>query len=116
MRSFRLFFPRIKTTKQKLIDYKYSDINNQDVLPVPTPKKSNNKFEALYDYIKNDKVYNQNSFFPVSFIKLEQNGIVRNKYFGSLDITPCIYNPLNKTLRKLSYIKIRIYFGGKPCI
>jgi hypothetical protein len=114
MRSFSVILPTDKNNKAEIIDYKYSDINNQDVLPVPTLKKSNNKFEALYDYIKNDKVYNQNSFFPVSFIKLEQNGIVRNKYFGSLDITPCIYNPLNKTLRKLSYIKIRIYFGGSP--
>ncbi len=114
VRSFPVICPVNKNNKAEVIDIKYSDFYNQDIKPVPTLKKSEDKMEVIYDYIRDEKIYSSSSFYPDSFLKLEQDGILRNKFFGSLDISPCIYNPVSKVIRKLSYIRVRIYFGGNP--
>ena len=117
--GFRLFpviLPTLKNNRVEVIDYKYSESFNIDIKPVPTPKRTNNKYEMLYDYIKDNNVYNNNTFFPKSIALLEQDGIVRHNYFGSIHVFPVVYNPVTKKVKKYSYIKFRVTFGGSPMI
>jgi len=117
--GFRLFpviLPTLKNNRVEVIDYKYSESFNINIIPVPTPKRANNKYEMLYDYIKDNKVYNDNAFFPKEVASLNQDGIVRHNYFGSIHVYPVVYNPVTKTVKKFGYIKFRVTFGGSPTI
>ena len=113
-RVFPVFFPSQLNNKAEILDLKYTDVQNIDIKPVPRLKRADNIYENLYDYIKNEKLYNTNAFFPGSFAAVSQDGVIRNKYFGYLNISPLLYNPVTKVLRKLSYIKVRVYFGSAP--
>jgi hypothetical protein len=115
-RSFSFILPTNKNNTVEIIESRFSDKNNIDVKPVPTPKKSNNKLEFLYDYISDSKIYSNNSFYPANNINFIQDNKIRDKYVGSIQIYPVQYNPVNKSIRKYTYLRLRIRFGGNPLI
>ena len=41
-------------------------------------------------------------------------GVLRNKYFGFLNIYPVQYNPATNSIRKYSYIRVRLKFANSP--
>ena len=117
--GFRLFpviLPTIQNNRVEVLDYKYDESFNVEVRPVPTPKRANNKYEMLYDFLKDDKVYRTNSFFPKDVATVNYDGMVRQYYFGTVIINPVMYNPVTRVVRKYSYIKFRVTFGGNPII
>lgn len=113
-RAFPLFLPSHKNNRIEIIDIKYDEILNIEIKPVPTPKRANNKYEILYDYRINEKIYNINSFYPQEPAILVENGVIRNRYSGSLCIYPVQYNPLTKQVKKILYIRLRVVFGSNP--
>ena len=113
-RGFPVFLPVKTNNSLEIIDYKYDAINNIDVNPVPTPEKSEKDKEIIYKYNKNQDIYNKNSFYPQEIGDLGNVGTIRNRYFTSAKIYPIQYNPVSKVLRKYSYIRFRINFGGNP--
>ncbi len=115
IRSIPVFLPSPTNNRLEILDYKYSDINNIEIAPIPTIKKTK---EGLYDYefIKDEKIYNSNEFYPKNFAELTQSGILRNKYLGHIKIYPAIYNANLKLVRKLDYIKIRVTFEDSPVL
>ena len=115
-RIFPVILPTVQNNRIEVLDYKYDESFNVDVRPVPTPKRANNKYEMLYDYVKDEKVYRDNSFFPKDVVSVNYDGMVRHYYFGSVKVNPVLYNPVTRTVRKYSYIKFRVTFGGNPII
>jgi|WetSurMetagenome_2_1015567.scaffolds.fasta_scaffold10682_2 hypothetical protein len=115
-RSFSLILPTNKNNSIEVIESRFTDKNNIEVKPVPTPKKSNNKLEFLYDYVPDNKIYSSNNFYPSNNINFIQNTKIRDKYFGSVQIFPVVYNPLSKSVRKYTYLRLRIRFGGNPIL
>ena len=115
-RLFPVVLPTPKNNHIEVIDYKFKESFNADIKPIPTPKRANNKLEMLYDYIKDNKIYNDNAFFPAKVAFLKHDGIARHHYFGSISVYPVVYNPVTKTVKKYSYIKFRVTFGGSPII
>ena len=63
---------------------------------------------------ENDKTYSSNSFYPKVNAEFIQNGKFRNKYFGTAKIYPVQFNPLNKSVRRVTYLRIRVAFGKSP--
>jgi len=115
-RSFSFILPTDKNNRVEILDSRYTDKNNVDVKPVPTPKKANNKLEFLYDYKTDNKIYSSNVFYPPNNVNLIQNLKIRDKYAGSIQVYPVTFNPISKSIRKYSYLRIRITFGGRPVI
>jgi len=115
-RLFPVVLPTPNNNRIEVIDYKFKESFNAEIKPVPTPKRANNKLEMLFDYIKDNKIYNHNSFFPSQVAFLKHDGIARHHYFGSISVYPVVYNPVTKTIKKYSYIKFRVTFGENPII
>lgn len=113
-RTFSFILPGNKNNKVDILESKYIDKGNVDVKPVPKPKRANNKLEFLYDYTADNKIYSTNSFYPSNNLSLKQDKTIRDKYVGMLQIYPVVYNPVTKTIRKYSYIKVRITFSDRP--
>ena len=113
MRSIPVFLPTSGNNRIEILDIRYTEIRNIDIQPVPELAKSKENITE-YKFEKNEKVYNSNAFYPSDFAFLEYGGILRDKNIGHIKIYPVIYNPVTKTVRKISFIRVRIIFGGNP--
>ncbi len=113
-RNFPVFSPSDRNNILDIYEVTYEEIQNVDVKPVPTPKKSNNKLEVLYDYKYDNAAYMSGNYFPASNGILENGGIMRNKYVTLVKINPVQYNPLSKSVKRIKSIKFRIVFGDRP--
>lgn len=112
--SYPVFLPTDKNNRIDVLDAKYTDESNIEIRPVPTPKRVKGKKEWTLEYIKDENSYNSNSFYPSSLSEFVYSGELRNKYYGHALINPVQYNPVTKTARKYSYIRVRVTFGGNP--
>ena len=113
-RNFPIITPGEVNNRIEILDMKFEDLSNVEVKPVPTLKKGNNNLEVLYDYKYDNTVYSSNSFYPKVNSEFIQDGKYRNKYFGIAQIYPVQYNPLNKSVRRVTYIRVRVTFGNNP--
>lgn len=115
-KTFNLILPTDNNNRVEIIESKFTEKNNIEVKPVPTPKRANNKLEFLYDYKTDNKIYSNNSYFPSNNINFIQNTKIRDKYIGSLYIYPVTYNPVTKNIKKYTYIRLRITYGSGPTV
>ncbi|MCX6164617.1 MAG: hypothetical protein NTU73_07105, partial [Ignavibacteriae bacterium] len=115
-RTFNLILPTDNNNRIEIIDSKFTEKANIDVKPVPTPKMANNKLEFLYDYKTDNIIYSNNNFYPSKNINFVQNRKIRDKYIGSMYLYPVIYNPVSKTIRKYTYLRLRITYGSRPIL
>ena len=113
-RTFPVFLTNDLNNKIDIVDFKYTDVAGIDVPSVPTPFKIVNKMDISLKFTKDNTIYNSNNLYPNNSLSLVQNGKLRNKYYGVAKIYPALYFPMSKTLRKYTYIKFRITFGGNP--
>ena len=113
-RVFPVFLPSLEGNRIDIIDAKFEDIQDIDIQPVPTPKKSDNRMEVIYEKIRDEKAYSQNVFYPGTQAVFRSTGQLRNKYIGAAQIYPVLYNPALRTVRRLISIKFRISFGASP--
>ncbi|MCX6157448.1 MAG: type IX secretion system sortase PorU [Ignavibacteriae bacterium] len=113
-RNFPVITPGDINNRIEILDVKFEDLYNVDVKPVPTPKKGSNSLEVLYDYNYDEKTYSGNSLYPKVNAEFIQDGKFRNKYFGIAQIYPVQFNPLNKSVRRITYIRVRVAFGKSP--
>ncbi|MEO6694291.1 MAG: C25 family peptidase propeptide domain-containing protein, partial [Ignavibacteria bacterium] len=114
MRSFPIYLPVNTNNRVEILDEKYEDISGVEIKPVPTLKISKDKDGVFPEYIKDQNEYNKNKLIPGNSATVTNSGAVRNKYFGYINFYPAQYNPSTGTLRKFSFIKVRIVFGGSP--
>ncbi|HEX2788073.1 MAG TPA: type IX secretion system sortase PorU [Ignavibacteria bacterium] len=113
-KTLPVFLPSPKDNRIEIIDYKYEDVQNVDINPVPTIKRGKEEDDWKFDYIKDPKAYGENSFYPKNAADFKFGGIMRNKYVGSIFLNPVLYNPVTKTARKYTYLRVRVVFSGSP--
>lgn len=113
-RSFTLFLPGPVNNRLEIVDYKYEDIPNVDLPPVPTPIRSKDNFQTNFELKKDEKAYSSNGFYPIEAGMLDRVTMFRNKYVSNAIISPILYNAATRTLRRYTYIKFRVTFGSSP--
>ena len=114
IRSFPLYFPGNSGNIVEIVDSKYEDVQNVEVLPVPTLKISKDKDGVEPVFGRDEKIYNENKFFPGDAAYVKNSGALRNRYFGYLYLYPVQYNPATNSIRKYSYIRVRVKFTDSP--
>ncbi|MBL8007129.1 MAG: type IX secretion system sortase PorU [Ignavibacteria bacterium] len=120
VRSFPLFFPSGNISRAEITDSRYEEIQGTEISPVPVfrisdkSKNKNDKPEYVPDYIKDDKVYSSNFFFPGEAAEVKQTGVLRNRYIGFLNLYPVQYNPVTGTVKRYTYLRVKVIFGGTP--
>lgn len=115
-RYFSVITPSDKNNRIEVINSDNEKINNADIKSVPTPKKSSNSLELLYEYTYDEKIYNANEFYPKESAVFTQDGVLRNKYIGIIQINPIQYNPVQKTINRIKSIRFRVIFGNQPVL
>ena len=113
-RNFSVVTPGEINNRIEIIDIKYEELQGGEVKPVPTPRKGNNNLEVLYDFNYDNSIYTSNSLYPKVNAEFIQDGKFRNKYIGVAQIYPVQFNPLNKRLKRITYIRVRVVFGSTP--
>ncbi|KXK40999.1 MAG: periplasmic ligand-binding sensor domain-containing protein [Chlorobi bacterium OLB5] len=116
-RSFPVFLPSEINNSVQVIDYEMKEEQNINIAPVPVMSVFNpnvRSFENIYyNYLKNGE-FQQNKYLPENFVSLSNIGPLRDAVTGNLVIYPFQYNPVTKSLRYYSRLRIRITFGETP--
>jgi hypothetical protein len=113
-RNFPIVTPSGSNNRIEILDMQYKDVPNITVKPVPVPKKTNNKLEVAFEYKTDDKIYGLNFLFPRNTAEFVQDGMFRDKHVGIAKINAVQFNPLSKTIRKITYLRFRVVFGENP--
>ena len=113
-RYFPVITPGNSNNRIEILDIKYEEINNVELKPVPEQKRSKDKLEVIFNYKYNDSLYSLNSLYPKLNVEFIQDGIFRNKYFGIAQINPVQFNPLSKSVRRITSLRFRVVFSANP--
>ncbi|MBS1516491.1 MAG: type IX secretion system sortase PorU [Bacteroidetes bacterium] len=114
-RAFPVFLTTSKgNNRVEIIDAAYTDEYNADIKPVPEYSYNSKSKEYVPVYNKDSKVYSTNTYFPDYPAAVNNAGSLRNKYLGYLKIYPVQFNPVTNSIKKYSYIRIRITYDGSP--
>jgi hypothetical protein len=117
-RYFPVIFPGENNNTVAIIDYDVKEVRGLNLAPIPSYKYKDPKswsfdnIEAVYS--RDSKVYSKNAYFPDKIADIEAPGSVRELLVGSLKITPVQYNPVTKTLKQYTRIRVRLTFGSAP--
>lgn len=106
-----LIIPDLANMKIEILFSKYKDFSNINI----APSKGNFDRTILpkdvpFEY---SRVYTEDIFFPKDLAKLDSPYIIRDFRGAALQVNPFQYNPVRKTLRVYSEIKLRIYSDGQ---
>ncbi len=82
-------------------------LKNYNVAPV---RKSWIEGEKETPYIKNNKFFSTNEFFPRENASFDKPGIFRNFRIARLSVYPIKYNPVTKELEVTTYLKVKITY------
>jgi hypothetical protein len=118
-RSFGIMLPSERNNIVQVIDYDAKEVQNVNLAPIPQIYFSNpnvRNFEnTLYAYNKNSD-YSQNKYLPENAASLTNEGMLRDLPSASLLIYPYQYNPVTKSLKVYSRIRVRVSFGDAPVL
>lgn len=84
----------------ELVDPVYETVSNQLVAPLPTYRLNDDQ-EIVAEYIKNEVAYSHNRFYPSKEIVVEPPAELRDQWIASVRVSPYMYNPATKVLRRL---------------
>jgi hypothetical protein len=65
---------------------------------------------------KNTKVYQNDAYFPVSYVTSVTKSQMRKWRFARLLFTPVQYNPITKKLRLATAVELRVAFERRPAV
>lgn len=84
----------------ELVEPVYETIPNQLVAPIPTYAMSGDT-QIVADYRKNQRAYSENRFYPSHELLTDSPTLLRDQWMVNVRISPYMYNPATKTLRRL---------------
>jgi len=116
-RSFSVFLPSESGNTVQVLDYDVKEEQNVNIAPIPQVGLFNpniRSFENVYYTYNRSDEYSQNKFLPENFVSLNSVGPLRDAVTGNVVIYPFQYNPVTKTVKYYSRIKVRITFGESP--
>lgn len=117
MRIFPIILPIEKNNSVIITDADYIEIGNIDIPPVPDVKFRNvnqRNFEDFEWVYNKDNTYSKGEYYPANIAALEETGYVRELIMTSLVIYPVQFNPITRTIKQYTRIRVRINFGGQP--
>lgn len=116
-RSFGVMLPSENNNSVQVTDYDVKEIPGVDIAPIPQVYFANpnvRSFEnTLYSYNKGSQ-YTENKFFPENPAMLTNVGLLRDLTSASLVVYPYQYNPVTRSLKVYSRIRVRVTFGEAP--
>lgn len=116
-RSFSVFMPSENGNTVQVIDYDVKEEQNVNIAPVPQVALFNpniRSFENIYYQYNKSAEYSQNKFLPESFVSLTSVGPLRDAVTGNVVIYPFQFNPVTRSVKFYSRIRIRVTFGESP--
>ena len=116
-RSFSVFLPSERNNTIQVVNYDVKEQQNVNIAPIPQVALFNpniNNFENIYYTYNKNAEYSQNKFLPENIAELSGVGPLRDMVTGNIIINPFQYNPVTKTSKYYSRIRIRINFGDSP--
>lgn len=117
-RMFPVIFPSDANYSVTVVEADSRDAGNINLAPIANfklrdpSKRDLDNVEIIYD--KDTRYYSKNSYFPEQIASIDKPGSVRELLLGSLIIIPYQYNPVTKSLRQFTRIRVRINFGANP--
>jgi hypothetical protein len=119
-RFFPVILPGEKGNSITVIDYEVNDVTGFNLAPIPGVKlrdpNSWNFENVEFTFTKDASAYSRNSFFPEKTAELVISGSVRELLMGNIKINPVQYNPVTKTLKQYTRIRVRLTFGSSPVL
>ncbi len=109
--SFSLQIPNTANTEFEIIDAAYYDITNIEIAP-SKGKIYRHQNPNDFPYEKGS-AYQNNSFYPNNLVSLFNPYILRDFRGQTVHIFPLQYNPISKTLRVYTNLKIKINYVGE---
>ncbi|MBN2894210.1 MAG: hypothetical protein JXL97_20230, partial [Bacteroidales bacterium] len=100
--------PQGATPTVKIVDARVEIFKDVEVAPAPEIPLDNEEFNRKY--IKDDKVYSKNTFYPENPVIISEPRKLRGVDVVMLGITPFQYNPVTKELRVYRDIKVEIAY------
>ena len=94
----------------KEVDLKKKGIDSKLAPAQPSKSKSDDADDHKFYF--NEEVYKTNKFFGDELVKVEDRGIMRDKRFGRLQISPLEYNPVENKLRVYTNVEFEVKFTG----
>lgn len=116
-RSLSVFLPSERSNTIQVIDYDMKEEQNVNIAPVPQVALFNPNirgFENVFYTYNKSAEYSQNKYLPEKFVSLEGVGPLRDAVTGNVVIYPFQYNPVTKSVRYYSRIRVRVTFGESP--
>ena len=93
-----------------IIDFRTEIIENIEIAPSPRIPWDTEK--GPLDFIKNEEIYNSDSFYPENPFIISEKTDIRGIEAVMLGITPFQYNPVTKQLKVYRDIEVEISFSG----
>lgn len=108
--AFSIIIPNDKNSAITVIENEYVEYSNVSVAP-SKGKIYRNEKPDLIPFTRNEH-YSKNEFYPSKLTTLNHPFIIRDYRGQSIHVNPIQYNPITKTLRVYSHIKIKITYDG----
>jgi len=99
---------RVISYEEEIVELKQHNISEQIVPAQPSLSKSDDPDKV--PFYKDKQIYNTNKFFKRDIIQFQDQGYLRNKHLGYLEISPFEYNPVTNTIKVINNIQIEISF------
>lgn len=93
-----------------VISYKKEII--EDVNIAPALRLQAEEEEPSFDYVKNDKIYKENAFYPANPFELSEATSLRGVDAVIIGITPFQYNPVTRELAVYTNVRVEVSFEG----
>lgn len=108
--SFSLLIPNQKNSHLEIISSHYTDYNNVEIAPSKGKiLRTINPADVPFTY---GDAYQTDAFFPSATAELNTPYIIRDFRGQTVQIHPVQYNPVTKTMRVYTDIKIKISYSG----
>ena len=112
--SRSIVIPDLGTMEVEVFPGDYQEINDIEIAP-SKGNLSRSVNPSDIPFVKG-AVYNENAFYPKNIVSMRDPYIVRDLRGQSIDVYPVQYNPITKTLRIYSTLKVVVKHNNKKGI
>ncbi|MCI0448332.1 MAG: type IX secretion system sortase PorU [Chlorobi bacterium] len=118
-RRFAIFTPSELNNTVQVLDYDVKEEYSVNLSPIPQANFRNpysRSFEDLYYTYNKNSEYSKNKFIPENIASFIDAGALRELSLGNIVLYPYQYNPVTRTLKVYSRLRVRINFGEAPVL
>jgi hypothetical protein len=102
--------PQGAQARLRVTNFRIQSIQNVDL--VPAPRLPLDTDDSPLKYVKNQRIYSQNAFYPANPFQLSELTQIRGVDVVLLGVTPFQYNPVTKELLVYHDVSLEVTFEG----